>query len=449
MIANTLRVSPRNDKHYFFGFHDLLITNQHGDKVLALEVSDISHPPLPGEMAISGYIIAGENKFVPIKGTMAWNYPQGARQQWLDDNLFIFNDKVGEVWGSHIVDASINKIIQTNSFPIHCYSDLSEEVFFINYSRVYRVGGYGYTGLTDEMANNDIPTDCGIFKGNLKNNTYELFVSISQIAACGELSPVITGYPHYVTHLYLNPSKTRIAFLHRYRISDGGETTRLMSIDVDGTNLRCLAKGSLSHFTWIDDIRIFIWGQKSASISNIRESKLYNNKVVKLGVGLAKEVVKNYLGKSINTINKMSFLIVNDQNQNNINPIALGLLTEDGHPMLCPTHNDCLVTDTYPDVNGERALMIYNHILNKRIDIGKFKMLEVKPDQHAFSVDKVLDGIDERIKKHFSIDLYCFTRSGFHCDLHPRWSFNGEVVYFDSIHEGTRQIYSVNVSNLI
>ena len=58
-------------------------------------------------------------------------------------------------------------------------------------------------------------------------------------------------------------------------------------------------------------------------------------------------------------------------------------------------------------------------------------------------------GIDERIKDKFPIDLYCFTRSGFHCDLHPRWSNNGEVVYFDSIHEGTRQIYSVDVSKYL
>ena len=34
-----------------------------------------------------------------------------------------------------------------------------------------------------------------------------------------------------------------------------------------------------------------------------------------------------------------------------------------------------------------------------------------------------------------------FARSGLHCDLHPRWNHWGTKVAFDSIHEGTRQLY--------
>ena len=54
-----------------------------------------------------------------------------------------------------------------------------------------------------------------------------------------------------------------------------------------------------------------------------------------------------------------------------------------------------------------------------------------------------LHGIDEDILQMVSEELISFTRSGLHCDLHPRWDAKGNMVSFDSIHEGTRQIYIV------
>ena len=35
------------------------------------------------------------------------------------------------------------------------------------------------------------------------------------------------------------------------------------------------------------------------------------------------------------------------------------------------------------------------------------------------------------------------------CDHHPRWSRDGMQVCFDSIHEGTRQVYVVHVSSVV
>lgn len=56
-------------------------------------------------------------------------------------------------------------------------------------------------------------------------------------------------------------------------------------------------------------------------------------------------------------------------------------------------------------------------------------------------------GVDKRILCLMSPELFSFTRSGLHCDLHPRWNFDGTKVAFDSIHEGTRQIYIASKDN--
>ena len=64
-------------------------------------------------------------------------------------------------------------------------------------------------------------------------------------------------------------------------------------------------------------------------------------------------------------------------------------------------------------------------------------------------LNKYFNGVDPKILNSISPEELSFTRSGLHCDLHPRWTADGKRAVFDSIHEGTRQIYAVNVAALI
>ena len=41
-----------------------------------------------------------------------------------------------------------------------------------------------------------------------------------------------------------------------------------------------------------------------------------------------------------------------------------------------------------------------------------------------------------------SFDFYAETR----CDLHPRFSFDGNQVFFDSVHSGKRQLYMMEIT---
>ena len=244
-------------KHHLFGFHDLLITNQSGDKFLSLEVDIINRPPLPGEWFGVGYV--KDNHYIRLGETTALNYPQGARQQWIGNSeYFTVNNRVGNVWGADLYDATQNKFVCSFNAPAHTVSKDGHYAYGLDYARLFRLGGYGYNGIADVNSAEFAPTDSGITKMDLNTGKVELLVSVRQAAECCCKSISKVSH-HYLTHVSLNPSCTRAAFLHRYFMADGGMMTRLMTISVDGTGLRCLAQGFLSHFDWKDDDTIYIY----------------------------------------------------------------------------------------------------------------------------------------------------------------------------------------------
>jgi Tol biopolymer transport system component len=80
--------------------------------------------------------------------------------------------------------------------------------------------------------------------------------------------------------------------------------------------------------------------------------------------------------------------------------------------------NSGILTDTYPDSEGFKTLILWNVQSRQRIDIGRFYG-PMRP------------------------------MSIFVCDLHPRWSRDGQQVCIDSIHEGSRQMYVLDVSGIV
>lgn len=441
-------------KHHLFGFHDLVQTNAKGDLALALEVDDISHPPLPGETCRAGVVPAEGGDFIPIHETHTWNYPQGARQQWIgNSDLFTCNDRdVSNRLVCQICDARKGVAVNVLPFPVHCVNVATRKTFGLNYDRIHACGGYGYTpGVLQECQRRivDIPTDDGIFIGDIDTCECALLASIAQVAACGESKVVKTGFPHYLTHLMLNPSGKRIAFLHRYRVPDGGETTRLMTVGADGTNLRCLAKGSLSHFTWISDDEVFIWGKDERAFCKMREAVWLRIPGVLPMALIAKRMIRmvraiNTPQAGSNTVTQdKAFLVIRDNDHPSATKNGVGVLVEDGHPMAQPGKLNLLVSDTYPDKVGKRWLYFYDIQSKKRYDVSQFQRVFSVPDITSFDWHVAQKGLDARVARRFNRDDYLFYRSGYHTDLHPRWGVDG-IAYFDSIHEGSRQIYRVS-----
>ena len=91
---------------------------------------------------------------------------------------------------------------------------------------------------------------------------------------------------------------------------------------------------------------------------------------------------------------------------------------EDGHCSFSP-NGRWVLNDTYPDRHQMRNLMLLDSASGRRRDIARL---------HS-------------PKSRWWGEL--------RCDLHPRWSRDGKAVCIDSVHEGTRQMYVVDVSRWV
>lgn len=92
-------------------------------------------------------------------------------------------------------------------------------------------------------------------------------------------------------------------------------------------------------------------------------------------------------------------------------------LSNDGHPSYCPVDNHLVVTDSYPN----------------RARVADIKLL--RDDDPEGKQMKVI----ARVFAPFKYD------NDTRCDLHPRWSRDGKKVCFDSVFEGHRGLYVVNI----
>ena len=92
-------------------------------------------------------------------------------------------------------------------------------------------------------------------------------------------------------------------------------------------------------------------------------------------------------------------------------------LDSDGHPSYCPTDNSLVVTDTYPN----------------RARIQELKLL------HDTDIEGKEIKVIARVFAPFKYD------NDTRCDLHPRWSRDGKKVCFDSVFEGHRGLYLVEI----
>lgn len=373
------------------------------------------HPELEAEV---GYFDThARDHFIVIDRTRAWNWQMGNQLQWLDgqsETQVIYNVRsldssaVYPGFGSRIRDIE-SGVTRDLPLPIYVVAPSGQYGLCVDYRRLFithETIGYSEHGGPYKVSK--CPADDGIRFMDLESGQHRLLVSYQQLS---EFNPVQSMQKaiHWVSHIEINPSSSRILFLHRWTERVEDETCflhRLITINPDGSDMRLLecsdhplpqlaenfdpsmvgtfdyekSEYQISHPLWCDDRRIIVWGPHAGSI----HYHLYEDCV-----------------------------------NGSVSVIGENILNENGHMSFSPTNKRWLLSDTYPDdLTHERILFLFDVIENKKIDIGSFYA-------------------DPKLKKENR------------CDLHPRWNRDGTKVCIDSVHENERQMYEIDVSTIV
>lgn len=409
----------KSPKHHFFGYYDKCPWSPDEKLLLTMETDLNNHFP-HGERAGIG-IIDLENKYKIsiVSHTRAWNWQQGAMLQWhpsLSDTI-LFNDCIEKqfVCIQYNITTGNRKILPQ---PVAAVNHSGTSALSLNYARLYNVRrDYGYEGVSDPWRKNLYPEEDGIYSLDLRTGVHRLLISTHQISNY-EPQSSLRGVRHWINHIAYNMDDSRFCFLHRYEIPRLNRFgTRLFTANVDGSDLRCLWNSHVSHFDWRDRNHILAWAVHQKALSKTSRAKELGVALLKQNTGLYKRLkmlpflrARLYGG---------AFFLFNDTEteENTYKIVGKGVLTEDGHCSYSP-NKKWILMDTYPDIHNHRHILLYSIKTGSCIDVGSF----------------------------FSPPT---SRNELRCDLHARWDRTGKQVCFDSMHEGSRQMYILDVSGIV
>lgn len=407
----------RDPGHHFFGYYDKTNWGAQDRLLLGHRVADRDFELTPETVAEIGYYeMADDSVFHVIGSTTAWNWQMGSQLQWLDATAgqrLIYNVRAeGELYpgfGSVIHDLKTgeSRLLQT---PIYVAAPNGRYAVTVDYQRLYithrTIGYVGENGPKRDLPL--CPDDDGIHRVDLETGETQMLISYAGLKALDH-RPSMDKAIHWVSHIEINPSSDRILFLHRWTERVEDETCflhRLITMNPDGSDVRILECSDHPLPQLAEDfdptqVGTFDYEKSEYQISH----PLWRDD---------RHVI--VWGPHDGSIH---YHLYEDADDGQVTIIGEGILTENGHMTYSPVDTRWLLTDTYPDpVTHERVLILFDVDNNVRHDVG------------SFYADPALTK-DNR------------------CDLHPRWSQDGQRVCIDSMHQHERQMYEIDVSSIV
>ncbi|QFZ83975.1 hypothetical protein GFK26_15035 [Variovorax paradoxus] len=405
-------------QHHFFGYYNKSAWDRSGRYLLAQQVPWMDAELTPTAAARIGYFDLQDNdRFHAVGDTTAWNWQMGSQLQWLDGapgRQLIYNSRTGDAqafypgFGATVldVDTGARRVLP---LPIYVVAPDSRYALSVDYRRLYITHptiGYSEAGGPFDLPL--APADDGIHATDLATGAARLLLSYQDLRQFHPRASMDKAI-HWVSHIEINPSSSRVLFLHRWTERVEDETCflhRLLTMNPDGSDLRLLecsdhplpqladgfdptavgtfdyekSEYQISHPLWQDDDHIIVWGPHAG---------------------------------------KIHYHLYRDRVGGEVRVIGDGVLVENGHMTFSPVNKRWLLSDTYPDAQThERVLFLFDMETGRRHDLGSF---------------------------YASPELSKENR----CDLHPRWRRDGQQVCIDSVHASQRQMYIVDVSAIV
>jgi len=408
--------STPQDKHYFFGYYDKSQLNIHSNKLLALQVDFVDKMPTIENIAKIGYfeIDQDKNSFIELGQTRTFNWQQGCMLQWLGEDFnskVIYNDIEDGQFISCILDI---KTLEKSKFkmPVYTVSKDGKSAICVDNERHYWFRrGYSYDGVVKQEKRVSLDLNDGLWLLSLETNEVKKVVAIQDLLNYQPISNMQNA-THYIEHPMFDKSGTRFCFLHRWKLEDGGIYARLYTVNKDGSDLYLLSdSGRVGHFCWRNDKEILMYGGLPTAVNKLRKHKNMVKFFLKPLLPLYHKLVKDNSSLS-KALTGDSYILMKDKT-NVKKRVALEISDEDGHPSFNNIDSNFFITDTYPDPDeGSIAKLICYHLETKEYT--------------------VLDRLNS---------LAEYDNTALRCDLHPKWSYDGNHISIDTMHDGIRSCY--------
>ncbi|HRY99625.1 MAG TPA: hypothetical protein P5550_11275, partial [Bacteroidales bacterium] len=235
----------------FYGYYDRSPESPDGRHLLFHAVNPPSTGmPLPEEIAWLVVYNLQEERPVFRCSTTSFNWQQGARALWVDDQHFIFNDYDAEAdrHCSRLISLAHGRAVKT--YPVPIYDVAGYVAVSLSFDRLQLLRPeYGYRDRAGKISLAQLNDEQdGITFLDLRSGAQRQLLSINALRSF-EREDSFEDAHHWVNHLMLSPSGQSLMFLHRWR-RGGRVHHRLMHMATDGSALRVLVSGMVSHCTW-------------------------------------------------------------------------------------------------------------------------------------------------------------------------------------------------------
>ncbi len=384
------KITP-NDGHYFFGYYDRNPWDHTGTRHLTLKVPQCDRLPKRGETAEIGFVDMTSGKYEPQTTTRCWNHQQGSMELWLPHrpNCFIYNDYDEEN------DRIVARIFEVGrgvvghyELPVYSISPDGRYAASLNFGRICR-RGYSYAdAVLPEAFHPDYDRD-GIFLLDLHTGEHKLLVPYREMLRIFPAKYFLEEAYIWLNHIIFNCDGSKLLWLLRHCPDPLRPKwqTHMYTSNLDGSELRC----PLPAFYWNPNlISHQIWGRTPNEIL----------------------IDANWQGKGF------EYVVFDER----ILPLRAERISRGAggmaHLIFSPDGRH-LLADSYPGDDNCQTLHLADAATGELKHLGAFR--------------------HER-EKDYPVD----TR----CDLHPRWRPDGNAVTVDSIHDGRRGIYFMDLEGV-
>ncbi len=335
-----IRQITRGPGFHWFGYYDKLQFSPDNRFVLSNKVSfEHRSPTAEDEIEVGMVDLSDKDKWIPLGKSKSWCWQQGCMLQWIPgtESTVIWNDREKDKFVCHILDLKTGEK-HTLPSPIYALSPNGKEAVSCDFARVADCRpGYGYAGIKDRFFEDMAPEGSGITHVDLETGVEKLIVTHQQLARAGDVMSNLPGSKHHAYHLLCSPDGKRFILLHRWTQPGGGHLTRLITANMDGSDLRIvIPNGYASHFIWRDATHIL-------------------------------SQAKGWLGNK-----EWGNFLFEDKDVGIVEEIGKGVLDSGGH-LTYLRNNAWILNDTYP--KGAQRFQtphLYHIGANRRIDIGNF-----------------------------------------------------------------------------